>query len=472
MGRGRYSTTTRRDAMLRLGRAGAGALTLPGLLAGEQAAAAAQSSAATHKGSAKSCILVYLWGGPPQQDMWDMKPDAPAGIRSEFKPIDTNVSGIQICDQLPLTARHADKMAIVRALTHKSNDHVHSVYHTLTGKVDPTLQGSLRQRRRSDFPCVGSIVSHFSPPADLPNTITVPCPIGHDGVTYSGTYAGFLGPHADPLELKAPGEVKAPPPHSLELPEGLDRLRIQGRFSLLEQIDALRRAADASSKLGGSISSYREQALRMLTSPEARAAFDLEHEQAKLRDRYGRNEYGEAFLLARRLVEAGVRLVTVVWYHLCPDGNVANVWDNHGGTGSLGKLTGYQMLREKYCLPPLDQAYSALLDDLSQRGLLDDTLVAMYGEFGRTPLINKNAGRDHWGACQSAVLAGGGIRGGTVFGSSDAHAAYPRDNPVSPSDMLATIYHAFGLRSDQEIHDRENRPYRLCDGSPILPLFA
>jgi hypothetical protein len=163
--------------------------------------------------------------------------------------------------------------------------------------------------------------------------------------------------------------------------------------------------------------------------------------------------------------------VTITWYYVCPDGKVANVWDNHGGTASLGGITGYAMLKEKYCLPPLDQGYSALLDDLCQRGLLDETLVAMFGEFGRTPQINKTAGRDHWGPCQSAVLAGGGIRGGQVYGSSDAHAAYPKTNPVAPEDIHATIYHALGIPLDREIRDRQSRPFKVTEGEPIKALF-
>ena len=198
----------------------------------------------------------------------------------------------------------------------------------------------------------------------------------------------------------------------------------------------------------------------------------IELEPDRLRERYGRNDYGEGFLLARRLIESGVRLVTLVWYYVAPDGNVLNVWDNHGGTASLGGITGYAMLKENYCLPSLDQGYSALLEDLSSRGLLDETIVAMYGEFGRTPKINKNAGRDHWGACQSAVLAGGGIRGGTVYGSSDAHAAYPRSSPVAPEDIHATIYQAMGISPDSEIHDQAGRPYRITEGRPIVELFG
>jgi hypothetical protein len=345
------------------------------------------------------------------------------------------------------------------------------VYHTLTGKVNNTLAVPRNQRNRTDFPNAAAIVSHFTPPRDMPASVTVPRPIGHDGVVYTGTYAGFLGPRYDPIELKAPGEVNAPPPHNFELPEGLSSLRMQARFGLLKQIEHHERAMQSAAATQG-LDGFREQAFRMVSSRQAKEAFDLDLEDPRLRDRYGRNEYGESFLLARRLVESGVRLVTVVWYYICPDGNVANVWDNHGGTGSLGGITGYAMLKEKYCLPPLDQAYSALLEDLSLRGLLDETLVAMFGEFGRTPQINKTGGRDHWGPCQSAVFAGGGIRGGQVYGSSDAHAAYPKTKPVSPEDILATIYHALGLSPELEIRDQQSRPHRISDGRPIVDLFG
>lgn len=466
-----HSPAARRDFLLRAGHLGAGGLTLPTLLRAE--AAAAREAAPSHGGGrAKACILVYLWGGPPQQDMWDLKPEAPDGIRSRFEPIDTTVPGIRICDQLPQIARQIDKTAIVRSLTHPSNDHVHSVYHTLTGRNDPTLQGRLRQRSRSDFPCIGSVVAKHSQPGVLPATVTLPRPIGHDGVVYSGTYAGFLGGAYDPLELKTPGEVKAPPAHSLDLPDGLDSSRLDDRFSLLGQLERdQRRLDDALRRGGASPSVFREQAIRMLTGGSAQRAFDLEREPDGMRDRYGRNEYGESFLLARRMIEAGVRLVTVVWDYITPKGDVANVWDNHGGTAALGGLSGYDMLKADYCLPPLDRAYSALLEDLSARGLLDETLVAMYGEFGRTPKINKNGGRDHWGACQSVVFAGGGIRGGTLYGASDAHAAQPADKPVGPEDILATIYHGLGIDPATELRDGFGRPYRLVEGRPIVELF-
>ena len=476
------SLAARRDFMLRLGRLGGAALTLPALCELEAARAATRNAstgatAAARKtsadgGRAKACILIYLWGGPPQQDMWDLKPEAPAGIRSEFAPIDTTVPGLRICDQLPLTAKQAEKFAIVRSLTHPSNDHVHSVYHTLTGRNDPTLQGALRQRRRTDFPCIGSVVSKLSAPGTLPATVTVPRPIGHDGVVYSGTNAGFLGSAYDPMELKSPGEVKAPPVHSFELPDGLGQTRLDDRFSLLAQLEATGRGLDDEvRRSAANLSAFREQAARILTGHGARQAFELAHEAERTRERYWRNEYGESFLMARRLVEAGVRLVTVVWDYITPKGDVANVWDNHGGTGALGGITGYAMLKEKYCLPPLDLAYSALLEDLERRGMLDDTIVAMYGEFGRTPKINKNGGRDHWGACQSVVFAGGGIRGGNVYGASDKHAAVPIDDPVGPEDILATIYHALGISPETELRDPLGRPYRLVEGRAIRELF-
>jgi hypothetical protein len=470
----------RRDAMFRLGQSALGGLTLPALLQSGSARAngSVGSAAPIHTasgGKAKSVILLYLWGGPPQQDMFDPKPEAPDGIRSLFHPIDTNVPGIQFTDRLPLMSRHADKMAVVRSYTHPSNVHEVGVYRTLAGKENNTLGVPRNQRNRRDFPNMASIVSYFSPPGGLPASVTIPRPIGHDGVVYTGTYAGFLGPKYDPMELKSPGEVNAPPPHSLELPIDLNAARLQSRFGLLnlmQEQDRLVQSGKLKPPPGvKSLDLFREQAYRMLMSPEARGAFDVERESDATRDRYGRNEYGEGFLLSRRLIESGVRLVTMTWYFIAKDGNVLNVWDNHGGTGSIGGITGYKMLDEYYCLPSLDRAYSALMEDLTARGLLDETLVVMLGEFGRTPKINPNAGRDHWGACQSIVLAGGGIRGGQVYGSTDAQAAYVKSNPVSPEDTIATVYHALGIDGEQTIRDSEGRPHRITDGEPVVALF-
>jgi len=450
----------RRDAMLRLGQIGLGALTLPGLLRGERGQASEGPPRAA--GRAKSCILVYLWGGPPQQDMWDMKPAAPTGIRSLFMPIHTVVPGIDVCEHMPLFARHTDKTAIVRSLTHSSNIHEASVYHTLTGRLNPSLVSPRNMRRRDEFPNVGSVVSAFSPPGVFPAAVTIPRPIGHDGVTYAGTYGGFLGPRHDPMELLAAPMSNNAPAHGVTLPPNLDEVRLVARRGLLRVLEDNDRVLQHSRATAG-FESYWQKAFAMVSSPVAKQAFNLDREDPRLRDRYGRNEYGESFLLARRLVEAGVRLVTITWMWIPPGARVQNVWDNHDTTA---RLTSNQNL------PPLDRAFAALMDDLSQRGMLSETLVTMFGEFGRTPRLNAGTGRDHWGMCQSAVFAGGGVRGGQVYGSSDADAAYPKAQPVSPEDVLATIYHAFGLPPDTQLHDQLGRPHPLVSGRPIEALFG
>ncbi|MGE3315381.1 MAG: DUF1501 domain-containing protein [Planctomycetaceae bacterium] len=457
----------RRDMMMRLGQFGAGALTLPNLLRSEQARAESTVTAKSN-GSAKSCILVYLWGGPPQQDMWDMKPDAPSGVRSHFHPIPTVVPGIDVCNEMPLFAKYTDRTAIIRSLSHDSNNHEPSVYRTLTGRINNTLAVPRNQRNRSDFPNVGSIVSSFSPLGPLPASVTIPRPIGHSGVTYSGTHAGFLGSRFDPMEIAAAADTPEKPTHSMSLQKEVNDQRLVARQGLLKVIEDHDRRYQAEKSAIG-LDNFREQAFGMLASPVAKRAFNLELEDAKTRDRYGRNEYGESFLLARRLVQAGVRLVTISWMYIGKAGKVANVWDNHGPYE--GK-NGTEMLQQEYCLPSLDRGFAALMDDLTASGLLDETLIAMWGEFGRTPKLNKENGRDHWGACQSAVLAGGGIRGGQVYGSSDRDAAYPKSNPVSPEDMLATVYHALGISHESLMHDQLNRPHRIVEGTPLFGLFG
>jgi hypothetical protein len=456
----------RRDLMLRLGQYGLGALSLPGLLAAESR----PRKQGERPSKARSCILVFLWGGPPQQDLWDMKPDAPSGIRSLFRPVRTRTPGIDICDRMPLLAKQTDKLAIVRSLTHPSNEHEAGVYHMLTGKPNPTLRVPTNQRTRRDFPNVSGVVARFTPPGAVPASVTIPQPIGHDGVTYCGTHAGFLGPRYDPLELRAPVRSREAP-FALVPPEGVDAPRLSARRSLLERIEAHERVLQkdpGASALGG----FHEQALRIVASPLTRRAFEVYREPSALRDRYGRNPYGECFLLARRLVEAGVRLVTITWVYVSPSGVIANVWDNHGGTGALGGITGYAMLDAPYCIPPLDRGLSALLEDLHDRGMLGETLVVAMGEMGRTPRINKTQGRDHWGAAQSALLGGGGVRGGQVYGATDKHAAYVKDNPVRPEDLLATVYHALGIDPDSQVHDRERRPYAITEGRPVAALFG
>src|SRR5579883_599834 len=463
----------RRDAMIRLGQLGAGTLALPTLLEGRATPA---SPPARHGGTADSCIYLFLWGGPPQHDTFDLKPDAPADIRGEFQPIKTNVPGIDICEKLPQLARLADKYALVRSLTHPSNNHEPSVQYMLSGRPGaPNLAVPMNQRKRSDFPNIVSVFMLRRPPSDLPTAVTVPRPIGHSGVTYTGTYGGFLGPKHDPLERAAASDTREVATHALDPLPDMPESRMAARTGLLKQLErtdaALQKTGSAPGGSSG-VEEFREQALRMVSNPAVRQAFDLTREPDRVRDRYGRNEYGESFLLSRRLVEAGVSLITISWMYIFPGGRVSNVWDNHSGLGIYGSKTGFDLLRSPVCLPPLDQGLSALIEDLIDRGLFDRTLIAAAGEFGRTPKVNKDGGRDHWGACQSALFAGGGIRGGQVYGKSDKFAAYPTDNPISPTDFLATIYHALGVDPEGEIRDRENRPYRVCEGKPVAALFG
>ena len=472
----------RRDAMLRLGRLGLGSVTLPELLrlesdrlarasggtpagglAGGLAGGADAGAPPRPRGRAKSCILIYLWGGPPQQDMWDMKPESATGIRSQFATIPTVVPGIDVCEHMPLFARHTDKVALVRSVTHPSNNHEPSVYRTLTGRINNTLSVPRNQRNRNDFPNLGSIVSWFTPAGEMPAAVTIPRPIGHDGVTYSGTHGGFLGGRHDPMETAAAEETPEKPTHPIALQSDLAEARLLARRGLLGTLEELDERYQHV-RSARSIDSYRAQGFSMLTSPKAKRAFRLDLETAETRERYGRNEYGESLLLARRLVEAGVRLVTISWMYIQKGGNVANVWDNHG---PFEGLTGTNMLKAYYCLPSLDRGFSALMDDLQREGLLDETLVAMWGEFGRTPKLNAAQGRDPGGAVQTACFAGGGVRGGTVYGASDGDAAYPRSNPVSPEDLLATVYHSLGIDPDAEVYDPLNRPHRVVDGRPI-----
>lgn len=456
--------------MIRLGQVGTGALTLPFLLQQEQLAAANRQRPhlVPTNGRAKSCILIYLWGGPPQMDMWDPNPEAPVGIRSLFQPIDTVVPGIRIAEEMPLFARHTDKTTIIRSYSHDSNNHEPSVFRSLTGKIDRSLRVPRNNRTRKFFPNVQGVVSAFTPMGAMPASVTLPRPIGHDGSTYAGTHAGWLGPRYDPMEVAAAKETGEKPTHSMQLPDDLSDTRLLARRGLLDVIEQQDRRYQQNPVASG-MDDYREQAFSILSSSRAKDAFDINKVDARTRDRYGRNEWGESILMARRLVESGVRLVTLSWMYIQKSGNVANVWDNHG---PFEGKNGYEMLKAGFCLPSLDQGFHALMEDLSGSGLLDETLVAMFGEFGRTPKINKKVGRDHWGAVQSTVLCGGGIRGGQVHGASDKDSAYPTSNPVSPEDMLATMHYALGISPDSELYDSLGRPHRVVDGRPLLELFG
>ncbi len=461
-----------RREMLRLGGMGAAGLGLPGLLQAEAA-----SSSARFSGRAKNCIYIFLCGGPSQLDMWDMKPDAPSEVRGPFKPISTNVSGMQISELLPRTARHADKMCIIRSMRHTNPNHDVGILYTLLSTMRPPNNRAYPPTRQ-DHPGIGAALTNLmGAPGELPAWVTLPRHFTTGSRFYKGQTGGFLGPAYDSFALN---EEKTDSLGSKDLQvtaldptDGISQERLQSRAGLLDRLDAY-----SDEVLGGPMidqtRAYREKAFSMLSSDRAKKAFDLNRESPKLRDRYGRNEYGQSFLMARRLIESGVRMANVFWTFYGKDGCQFNLWDNHGSDKEVcgGFNKGFDMITAPYCCPSFDVAYSALLDDLSLRGLLDETLVVVLGEFGRTPKINKNAGRDHWPNAYSIVLAGGGVKGGQIYGATDKHAAQVTEDPVTPDDLGATIYHAFGIPPDTLIHDQQGRSILLTQGTPVTKIFG
>jgi Protein of unknown function (DUF1501) len=443
---------TRRE-FLRVGALSLGGLTLPGLL--QSRAAAARST-----GRVKSVIQLYMWGGPSQHETFDPKPLAPDGIRSLFAPIATRVPGTRICEPLPLMARLADRYAIVRSVTHTGVNHGTSAYHMLTGHIHAT-PGTLRHPTPNDYPSVGCAAGSLGrQPLDMPAYVTLPSILyDGDGGEVPGQGPGLLGQRAAPFLVN--GDPTRPDfsIDTLILPGDMSQVRFRGRIGLQTALD---RQGEQLTRLPAArdMGSHYERAFRLLQSPTARRAFNLAAEPTCVREHYGMHHFGQSCLLARRLVEAGVPLVTVYWN--APRNDDPQHWDTH--TDTYGRL-------RNHVLPPFDRGMTALLEDLSQRGLLDETLVIWMGEFGRTPRINRQGGRDHWGFCQSVLLAGGGVRGGQVYGSSDAHAAYAAELPVSPDDLAATVFHALGVRLDTELHDAQGRPLPLCTGRPVLGLF-
>lgn len=449
--------TSRRE-LLRIGSLGTLGLMLPDLMAGRAASAGARAPGFRR---AKSCIIGFLWGGPPHQDLWDLKPEAPAEVRGEFRPIATSVPGTFICELLPRTARLAHRFALVRSVTHPDNTHTIAMHYMLSGNrhVRPN---SNPMNAPDDFPCFGSVVQKLRPSrSPLASGISLNAPAIEypSGHIFPGFFAGFLGNRFDPMFVgDNPAGASFEPLPRLE-PSARDTLL--SRSALLGSLDAVRggRVADARVR---EAEHFRAKALDLLTSPAASRAFDLNQEAGSLRDRFGRTPFGQGLLLARRLVEAGVELVTVNWsrdYHASD----RDLWDTH--SGHFAKV-------KRGLAPALDAALSTLLIDLEQRGLLAETLVVVMGEFGRTPRVNANGGRDHWAPCNTVVLAGGGIRGGVTYGASDRIAAYPSEKPVRPDDIAATLYHALGVTPETHLHDRAGRPQALCSGRPLTELLA
>ncbi|MSR57411.1 MAG: DUF1501 domain-containing protein [Planctomycetaceae bacterium] len=403
----------------------------------------------------KSVVLVFLTGAASHHDTFDMKPEAPAEIRGEFQPISTSIAGLHVCEHLPRLAALAQQYALIRTLSHSDNNHLMSTHHVLTGTKQP---GGFFDKvsSRDDWPCYSSGLAYMRPRNDgLPSGINLPTYLMEGPLTWPGQHAGFLGAKYDPWQISSdPAKPDFKVDH-LTLAPGVDITRLGKRQSLLAEVDReQRRMADIAESQR--MTADQHLAFSMLTSNRLAQAFDLGREPDALRDRYGRNTTGQSLLLARRLVEAGVPLVQA------NIGRVQN-WDNHG------KI--FPTLKDRL-LPPLDQGVSALLEDLQSSGLLDETLVLMLGEFGRTPKINADRGRDHWGQCFFGLFAGAGVRGGQVIGRSDEIGAYPVTTAYSPNDVGATVYRLLGVPDDAEVRDRLGRPVRLCSGTPIEPLFS
>ncbi|HWB09238.1 MAG TPA: DUF1501 domain-containing protein [Pirellulales bacterium] len=438
-------------------------LTLPDLFRGREARANSAPSS-DGNGRAKSCIILFLMGGPPQHSTWDPKPEAPAEVRGEFEPIPTVVPGMDICGLMPLTAKVADKVCVLRAVSSGDNAHSSSGYYMLTGQPHQPLNvENANPGAPNDYPSLGTIVRHLRGDSPgLPGAVTLPMRIANtDGSVWPGQDAGFLGRAADPWLLKLDPSVGTPRVDEFNLPPEIPPVRLAARRSLLEQVNQRLAQVDAAGSMQ-QFGRHEERALNLLSSSSARNAFDLERERSEVRDRYGRTPFGQSVLLARRLVEAGVSLVQVNWYR-GPDEPSANpVWDTHRDEAARLKTV---------LMPPMDQAYSALLEDLSLRGMLNETLVVQMGEFGRSPKIDAAGGRGHWGYVYSAALAGGGVRGGQVIGASDSMGGQPKDRRVSPADLAATIFHGIGYSPDTLYHDRFARPLPISRGEVIQGVF-
>jgi hypothetical protein len=418
-------------------------------------------SAASPAG-ARSCILIYLLGGPPHLDMFDLKPGAPAEVRGPFRPIPTCLPGVRICEHLPRLARLADRYALVRSVSHNNHNHTPMIYYSLTGRQveRPNEDNDVRPPQRGDAPHLGAVLARFKrAPVGLPGYVALPelavrsstrGEFKRARTLLRGGGGGFLGPLVDPLAVNGePGTAEAAP--ALSPPRDVTGELLERRAALLSVLEQRGPVLPAARTHG----ELRQQAV-VLTGAAGGAArvFSLDGEPPGLRDRYGRHRFGQALLLARRLAEAGVPHVAIHFNEM----TVCDGWDTHSNN--------FQALQGEL-LPMVDQSLSALLEDLELRGLLGQTLVAVYGEFGRTPRINKAAGRDHWGSCQTALLAGGGIRGGQVYGSSDRIGAYPATDPVDPVDLHATLYHCMGLDPDQTMYDNLGRPFPLSTGRVI-----
>ena len=443
-----------RRELLQIGSSTFFGLTLPDLLARRVAASDADVRA-------KSVVLVFLTGGAAHIDMFDPKPEV-AEVRGEFQTIGTRIPGVHFTEMLPRLADRADRLAVVRSMSHRDTRHLSGTHHTLTGVIQP-FRGNSNQDKslnRDDWPCYGAMVQYLRPERDgTPSQVILPNPLIEGTLVWPAQHAGFLGAKFDPFQLRDDPNKDDFHVSGLRLPEGLSVGRLDERFRLLNEMNQ-RRPGLSESPGGRQFTNQQQAAYSMLTSGRLARAFRIQSESPKDRERYGRHTFGQSLLLARRLVEAEVPLIQ------CNMGRV-QAWDTHTN----------HFPRMKNMLPQLDQGVSALLDDLSDRGLLDQTLVIIVGEFGRTPKISlpqskTAAGRDHWPSAYTAVFAGGGVRGGQVIGRTDHIGGYPVTPPFHPDDMGATIYSVLGIDPASEIHDHLGRPMRINRGKVMDALFS
>ncbi|MCU0707125.1 MAG: DUF1501 domain-containing protein [Pirellula sp.] len=410
---------------------------------------------------AKSVIFLHQYGGPSHIDTFDMKPQAPDGIRGEFKAVSSSIAGVPVCEHLPRWGAQLHQWAQVRSVHHDMKNHNPACYYSLTGKRPPTDDIRLRDTLEL-YPAYGSTVAKFSKPVPgVPTFVAYPHVL-RDGAISPGQHASFLGKQCDPYFFQADPNAPDFSLPELQLPADIDLNRLERRRELVKLIDEDRRLIERSAEARG-LDTLQEQALQILSSTGLRDALDLGREDTTVRDAYGRTTYGQSCLLARRLVESGVRFVTV-YFSQGIGGNGSEGWDTH--------QENFKDLRERL-LPATDRTVPTLIDDLESRGLLEDTLVLWMGEFGRGPQIGDRdgKGRGHWPDCYTVMMAGGGIQGGTIFGQSDAKGAYPASDPVGPEDIAATIYWALGIDPAAEVIDTQGRPLPISTGAPIQKLF-
>ena len=446
----------RRD-VLRIGGMGMLGLTVPGVL---------QAGTLQQKPRAKSVIFLYQFGGPSQHETFDMKPDAPDGIRSHFKSIATKASGIRICEHLPESAKVMDKVTLIRSVHHTMRNHNPAAYTALTGHEPPL--DDIRLRDSLDlFPAYGSVVDHLAPVGQGMPTFAAYPYVLRDGAITPGQHASFLGKGHDPLLITEDPNGRDFQLPELSLPANLDADRLNDRRSLQQLVNKQTKFLDFSARAQG-IDAYYQKALAMLNSTSVRKAFDLSAEPQSLRQRYGHTTYGQSCLLARRLVEAGVKFVNVYFSSsIGGQSTTTGGWDTHG----FNNTRMYPILRARH-LPLTDQTLPVLLNDLDERGLLSETLVVWMGEFGRTPRINANISRDHWPQCYTVLLAGGGVKRGFVYGASDKNGGYPDRDAVSVGDLAASMFTALGIDPHSEVNDKLNRPFPIATGNTVTELFV